>query len=50
MWNLKKNSTNYVIHKTEIVTDVENTVTGGERVGGINLEIGIVIHILFYIK
>ena len=53
MWNLKKNGTNELIYKTEIVTDVKNKRTVsylGEKWGRINWEPGIDKYRLLYTK
>ena len=53
MWNLTKNDTKELIHKTERFKDFKTKlmVTRGKRKeGGINWEIGIGIYILLYTK
>ena len=51
IWNLR-NTTNELIYKTEIVTDVKNkiTVNRRKRGGGMNCEPGIDIYTLICIK
>jgi len=52
MWNpILKNDTNEFIHKTEILTDIENKLNGYQRRnrgGGINQELGL-IYTYYYI-
>ena len=52
MWNLKKNSANELIYKTEIESQIQNKlmVSKGKKGGEINWETLIDIYSLLYIK
>ena len=53
MWNLKKNDTNELIHKTEIDEQTQKTnlwLPKGKVGGGINKEFGMKTYTIIYIK